>query len=301
MDKIKLYLAELRAPFFTATIVPIILGAAMAWHSGVGFNWWLFLLTLIAGVFLHAGANVANDYYDHKSGNDEVNTEFIRPFTGGSRMIQKRLLTPREVITEALICYAVGSLIGLWLAYQRGLPILWIGIIGVLTSFFYSAPPIKFVHRGVGEVFIGLNFGILMTLGSYYVQVQRLDWAPVIAAIPIALLIMAVLYINGFQDYNADKSVGKRNWVVRLGRERAAMGYVVFIGAIYLSIALGILTKALPAWALASFVTMLVAVKAIRIVRANYNNVQDLAPANAATIQLHLFIGLILAASCLIP
>jgi len=93
-----LWLKELRAPFFTASVIPILLGAAVAWSKGFPFSWGLFILTLLGGVLLHAGANVSNDYYDHKSGTDDINVEFVNPFTGGSRMIQKGLMTPRQVL-----------------------------------------------------------------------------------------------------------------------------------------------------------------------------------------------------------
>jgi len=301
MNKIKHYLQELRAPFFTGAIVPVILGGAIAWHQTSKFDWPLFLLTLIGAVLIQAGANVTNDYYDHKSGDDGANTEFVRPFTGGSRMIQNGLLTPREVFIEGVICYILGAGIGLWLAYERGLPILYIGLIGVATSFFYTAPPFKFVHRGIGEIFIALNFGALTVLGSYYVQAQTFSWIPVIASIPVGLLIMLVLYINEFQDYNADRSVEKNHWVVRLGRERASVWYAIFLAATYLSVIVAVVVSAIPVWALVVLVTLPLAVKAVKIARVNYDSPQKLVGANALTIQLHLAIGLILSGSYLVP
>ncbi len=298
--KIKLYLLEMRPPFFTAAIVPVLLGSALAWHNTSKFSWFLFFLTLLGGVLLHAGVNITNDYYDHKSGTDDINKEFANPFTGGSRMIQNGLLSPREVLIEGLLCYAVGSLIGIYLIYRCGLPILWLGLFGVATSFFYTAPPIKLVHRGIGEIFIGLNFGTFMTLGAYYVQTQKLSWAPVIASLPVALLILLVLYINEFQDYNADKTVGKLHWVARMGRQAASKGYAILLISVYFMVALGVITGDLSKWSLAAFLTIPLAVKAIKIVRKEYDNPAALTPANALTIQLHLFIGLILTVAYLV-
>jgi len=301
MRKISLYFKEMRAPFFTATIIPIFLGSVMGWYHQGMFNWWLFLLTILGGVFLHAGVNITNDYYDHISGTDPNNMEFSSPFTGGSRMIQKGLLTPKEVLIEGLLFYAVGSLTGVYLVFQCGLAILWIGLIGVVTSFFYTAPPFKFVYRGIGEIFIGLNFGPLMTLGAYYVQARNLSWKPVVASIPVALLITAVLYINEFQDYKADISAGKLHWVARIGRANGSVGYGLFLLVTYLSIGVGILSRALPIWSLAAFSTLPIAIKAYRVARTNYDNVAQLTPANAMTIQLHLIIGIILSVVFLIP
>ena len=111
------------------------LGAAIAWRREGAFDLFLFLLALAGGVLLHAGANVANDYFDHKSGNDEANVDFVRPFTGGSRMIQTGRMSPAEVLAEALICYALAVTIGIYLSYKVSWIILLLGLIGVFSGF----------------------------------------------------------------------------------------------------------------------------------------------------------------------
>lgn len=301
MKRIKLYLLETRPQFFTATVIPILLGSVIGWRDAVAFNWSLFILTLTGGLCLHAGVNVTNDYFDHKSGNDGINREFVSPFTGGSRMIQKGLLAPLEVLSEGLICYAIGSAIGIYLVFRTGMPILWIGLVGVATSFFYTAPPVKLAHRGAGEIFVALDFGVLMTLGAYYVQTGRLAWTPLAASLPISILILLVLYINEFQDFTADTAVGKRGWVARLGREKASKLYGLILAAAYLALIFGVASGAVPQWGLAALLTLPIAFRAIKTARANYDSISLLTPANAATIQLHLLVGLMLTASYLVP
>ena len=300
MNKIKLYIEELRAPFFTASIIPVILGTAIAWKINGTINWKYFILALIAGMLMHAGTNVANDYFDHKSGNDEINKEYIRPFTGGSRMIQKNLLTPKEVLSESLVCFALGCLIGLYLVYERGIFILWLGLIGIISGFFYTAPPFKWGNKGIGELVVGLNFGVLMCLGAYYVQTQSVSIIPVVASIPVTLLIALVLYVNEFPDYNADKAVGKNHLVVRLGREKAVIGYIVGIVLVYLSVIIGVITNVIPGIALLTLLTLPMAIKAIKTLRKYFAEPQKLVPANALTIILHLLIGLLLSLSYLV-
>ena len=300
MNKMKLWLEELRAPFFTASIVPVLLGASVAWAETKVIHWGYFLLTLIGGMLLHAGTNIANDYFDHKSKNDEINTEYIRPFTGGSRLIQKGLLTPKEVLTESLICFILGSIIGLYLVYQRGIVILWLGLIGIVSGFFYTAKPFYWAKRGIGELVVGLNFGVLMCLGAYFVQTQSINLVPIAAAIPVSLLIAAVLYINEFPDFKADRDVGKNHLVVRLGRKNAVTGYILLMVFTYFSILLGVLTKVIPIVALFVFVTLPIVVKSIKILKKYYEESEKLAPSCAATIQLHLSIGLILTGSYVI-
>ena len=299
-SKIRVWLAEMRAPFLTGAIVPVVLGTSVAWASTGTFLLDIFLLTLAAGIFIHIGSNVANDYFDHRSGTDDVNVEYVRPFTGGSRMIQKGLMTPREVFLESIVFFFLGGGIGLYLAYARGVEVLIIGIIGVCSGFFYTAPPFRLVNRGIGEIFIGLNFGVLMTLGAYFVQTQVLAWEAVFPSIPIAILITSVLYINEFPDYAADKSVGKLTVVVRLGRKRAAKGYVVLMAALYVSILLPIFLNLTYWYTVLGLATIPVAVLGCKYALAHYEESLQLTPAYASTVTNHLFTGLFLSLSYLL-
>ncbi len=300
MKKLKSYLVAMRVPFFTASIIPVLLGSAIAWVHMGKIYWFYFLLTFVGGVLMHAGANIINDYFDHVSGTDDINTEFARPFTGGSRVIQDGLLSPRQVLAEALILYAIASGIGIYLAAMRGWVILALGVIGVISGFFYCAPPFRFAHRGIGEIFIGLNFGILMTLGAYFVQAQSFAWEPFAASLPVAFLIAAVLYINEFQDATADGAVGKKQVVVRLGKKKAVVGYIMVMLAAYVSIGAAVALKVLTPWALLGMVTLPFAAKAIVSARKNYNDSKALIPANAMTILSHLVTGLMLNVAYLI-
>jgi len=292
--KLKSWIIELRSSFLTATIVSILLGASTAWARNNVFNIQYFLLTLLGGVFLHLGANVANDYFDHKSGNDEVNREFVRPFSGGSRTIQLGLLTPREVLSGALLFFALGTSIGLFLTWVRGPFVLFLGLVGLFSGFFYTAPPFNLASRGIGEIFVGVNFGALMTLGAYYVQTQTLTSETLVASIPVSLLIAAVLYINEFPDYAADKAVGKNTLVVRLGRRLAVYGYALMILGAFASILISVLGGVTPIVTLIALAPLPLAVEATLHARKFYSNSLALVPSNALTIACHLFTSLLL-------
>ena len=295
-NKAKLWIAEMRAPFLTAAIVPIILGTAAAWSITGAFDWFLFVLTLVAGMSIHIGSNVANDYHDHMSGADDINVDFVRPFTGGSRMIQNGLMTPREVLAESIFFYALGSILGIYLALARGWIILLLGLIGLISGYFYTAPPLRLVSRGIGEVFIGLNFGILMTLGAYYVQTQQLPLSIAILALPVALLISGVLYINEFPDYDADKAAGKYTLVVRLGKKRAALGYIALMITVYLSILIPPLFGFTSLYSLVAIASVPLGIVGAKTAISNYESSLGLIPAYASTVMNHLFTGLFLAA-----
>ena len=289
-----LWVVKLRAPFFTADLVPLVLGTTLAWARADAFNFWYFLLALVGAVCINAGTNMTNDYFDHKWGSDEVNTEFANPFTGGSRLIQMGLVKPQEMLWQGIGFFVVASLIGLFLVFTRGRGVLWLGLTGVFCGYFYTAPPFRLVRTGLGELVIGLCLGPLMVLGAYYVQVQSVDWEPVIASLPVGLLIVLVLWINQFQDTPADVAVGKHHLVARIGRRRAARVYGLLLAAVYLSLVGGILFGGVTPFALLGLLTVPLALRAYRVARVHYDQPRELVPANGLTIQIHLLTGLLL-------
>jgi len=290
-----LWVVKLRAPFFTATLVPVLLGTALAWARTGLFDLWHFLLVLVGAICLHAGTNMSNDYFDHLWGSDEVNTEFANPFTGGSRLIQMGLVEPRRILWEAVGFFVAGGLIGLFLAFTRSWSVLWLGAVGVFCGYFYTAPPFRLARTGLGELVVGLCFGPLMALGAYVVQARALDWEPVVAALPVMLLITLVLWINQFQDAPADASVGKNHLVVRMGRRRAATVYGLLLAATYLSLPVGVLWGKVTPFALLGLATAPQALQAYRVARVHYDHPRELVPANATTVRIHLWTGLLVA------
>lgn len=292
--KARSWVIAFRIPFLTASVVPVLLGTAIAWVGTGVIGWGSFVLTLIAAVSLHTGANVINDYFDHVSGNDEANTELVRPFSGGSRVIQSGLLTSLEVLLGGLFLFFLASLIGLYLTWTRGPFILALGAVGLVSGLFYTGRPFNWASRGMGELLVGLNFGVLMTLGAYYVQTGSLSWIPIMAAIPVALLMAAVLWINEFPDYGADRAVGKRTLVVRLGRPRAAVVYSVLMVCAYLILLAEVVAGILPPVALLGLIAFPISLRAIQYAMKHYASSFDLVPANALTVVSHLATGLLL-------
>lgn len=293
-SKLESWIIELRAPFLTATFVSIFLGTVIAWVRNDTFNVGYFLLAMLGGIFLHLGANVSNDYFDHKSGNDEANKEFVRPFSGGSRAIQLGLLSPREVLAGALLFYAAAILIGVYFTWAVGPIILVLGLVGVVSGFFYTAPSLNWAGKGIGEILVGVNFGALMTLGAYYVQTGMLNTEPLAASIPVCLLIAAILYINEFPDYVADKAVGKKTLVVRLGRAKAVYGYAAIVVGSYVFVMLNSVLGITPPQVLFALVPLPLALKAVRHAFRFHSEPHKLALANALNIVFHLLTSLLL-------
>ncbi len=289
---LKLWLRVLRAPFFTATIVPILFGTSFAYHQEHYFDLLRFILVLLGGLLVHAGLNTANDFYDYLSGNDQFTK--ATPVSGGSKVIQEGLVKPRTIFLVSLLCFVAAAAIGLYLNFTlKGNFILLLGIIGVILAYFYAAPPLKIGYRGgIGELVTGIGFGPIMILGAYYAQTQNFTWSALLASTPIGIFIGLVLLINEFPDYEADKKVNKKTLVVLCGYKKSAIIFVVAMTISYLISLILIALRILPLLALMVLITTPLAFSIIkRILR--YTNTEQLLPANLRMIQLHLIYGIL--------
>jgi 1,4-dihydroxy-2-naphthoate octaprenyltransferase len=293
--KALIWLAELRAPFFTASLVPVLLGAAMAYESEAAFDPLLFVLTLAGVVFAHAGTNVVNDYFDFKSGTDMANKNRT-PFNGGSPFLITGLLTPREVYWGAMTFFGLCAAIGLHLAYEVTYWIVPLGVVGIGLGYFYTSPRLNLAALGVGEFAVGLGFGPLVVEGAYMVQTGEFSVAAFLAGLPVAFLIGLVLFINQFPDMEADGSVGKNHWVVRMGLRKASFWYAGLMAATFVTVAALWAVGIYPAWSLLALMPAAIAVKAVRTVLEKYGSFRELVPAQAMTVQVHLTVGLLISA-----
>ena len=293
MTKIFTWLVIMRLPFLTATFVPIFVGAAVAHLAGFDVSWSWLALTVLGGSLLHIGTNTANDYFDHTSGTDEANYNYMVPFSGGSRSIQMGLISARGMLTVAIVSFALSAMVGLPLIQKAGLPVLWLGLIGFISGFFYTAPPFRFASRkGLGELLIGLNFGPLMVAGSALIQTGRLLPEAFLAGIPIGLLVAAIVYVNEFPDHDGDKATGKDTLIVVFGPEKARVGYVLLVAGAFVSIVVMALNGTFPMLTLIALLASYFGVKAIQVLYKYYDD-RLLQPANAGTINMHFITGVL--------
>nr|MBU1328699.1 1,4-dihydroxy-2-naphthoate octaprenyltransferase [Candidatus Omnitrophota bacterium] len=298
--RLAIWIKATRAPFLTATLVPVILGTIIAWSETGRFNIVNFILVVTGISFLHTGTNLMNDYFDHRTGNDPLNKNHT-PFNGGSRVIQDRLVKPKGIFLFSLACFIIGSIIGLWINYALKTNIvLFMGIIGVFLGIFYTAEPLKIGYLGSGELIVGFCFGPLVVLGAYYVQAMRFSWPAFCASIPVGILVGLILYINEFPDYEADEKTGKRTLVVLLGKEKAVRLYHLLIGLTYASILIFAVFRIIPLYTLAVLLTLPMAFKIINVSGRNYGGVRELLPANSLTIALHMLTGILLSGGFLL-
>ncbi len=207
------------------------------------------------------------------------------------------MFSPRHTAQYGAVLLSFGAVIGSWLALASG-PGLWlIGLVGVFIGWAYSAPPLSLVSRGLGELSVALGFGVLIPMGADYVQRGAFSWFPLIAALPYALLVTNLLYINQFPDWRADKAAGKHHWVVRLGVRRARWGYVLIAvtayGLLFGDVATGLLP---PPMLVAAMPAAFSIVAAYQLV-VSAESPEKLGPAIRLTILSCLSHGLLMAAA----
>jgi 1,4-dihydroxy-2-naphthoate octaprenyltransferase len=290
LDRFWLFLRTTRLPFLSATAVPVALGIAIAASDGA-FTWWTALLTLIGAFFAHLGINVSNDIFDTLSGADDANVNPTQ-FSGGSRVAVYGLLTIRQLAVLSTALFAVAGLIGLGLVWITGsLTLLWIGVAGIVVGLAYTAPPLKLVYRGLGEIAVFLGFGPIMLLGAYVVQTGRLAWEPLVASVPIGILVALILYVNEIPDRAGDAAVGKRTLPVRLPPTTVQGGYLVAALAAFAVIIGGVVTGILPWPTLIALAAVPLALRVHDGIRVHYNSPYTLMAVMGQNVNLNLVVG----------
>lgn len=286
-------------PFIALTIVVSMLGAAIV-SRNTQLDLRLWILSAVSLVLIHFGTSSLNDYFDFRSGTDNIN-QTPTPLSGGSRVIQEGMLSPRALLVGGSLFIAVGSSIGIYLAMLKGWLILVLGIIGVFLAVGYVHPKVNLSKRGFGELAVAVAFGPIMLSGVYYVQTQAVDLNVILIGCLMGLLAGCTLWINEIPDYEADKTTGKTNWVVRLGKKKASYVYAAWVFLIYIFTFILIANNIMPKSSLIVLITFIFAIKASRTALRNYNEVEKLLPANALTIALTLTYGILLSVAFLIP
>ena len=288
------WLAATRPAFLAVTLVGCLIGIASAHAGGVAIDPLRAALTVLFALLAHAGGNVVNDYHDALSGADDANRGRLFPFTGGSRFIQNGVHTPRQT---ALLGYGLLAAVvpgGVWLAWQAGPGLLVIGLAGLALGWAYSAPPLKLVCRGFGELVI-VACWLLVVVGADFVQRGAFDLLPVAAGLSYALLVANLLFINQFPDHDGDAASGKRTLVVRLGPQAAKWGYLLIAIAAYAWLIAMVANALLPQKSAAAALTVALSFPAGRDLLEHASDPSELAPAIKRTIVAALAHGGLLA------
>ncbi|NJP37307.1 1,4-dihydroxy-2-naphthoate octaprenyltransferase [Alkalicoccus luteus] len=294
----------LRPLSLTASLVPVLVGAAAAFGLAEMFSWTLFILTLFAALAVQAGTNMINDYLDAER--DADNTGSLRPFTGGSRMIQLGLIQKQDMGFFGIVLTAAAAVAGIGLAVVSGPLLLLLIAYGLLAGFFYTGRQGRFsfinASPGIAEFLIATTYGVAMTAGTFYIQTGFFTAEIWLLSIPVAALVTNVLLINQFPDAESDSRTDKRTLVVRIGRRQAKnVVFGLFTVAVGAVVALPLVTD-VPL----TFYFVLLAVpfliQAVRYIGKYYeSSATDLIPGNAHTAIFHLMTGLLAAITLIMP
>lgn len=223
-----------------ASFAGIFLAACYA-AADVGLHPGWLALTILGVFFVEVAKNASGEIVDFDSGTDLAIREDERSsFSGGKRVLVDGLLTRRQTWLIAGSGFAGAVLVGLLIAGLRDSRVLLFGLPGIALAWYYHGGSLRLAYRGWGEVAVATAYGPLIVLGTYFVQAGYLNGALFHLSFILGLLVAAFLWINEFPDLRADAAAGKNNLVVRLGRERAALCYVVLLGSAYGWLALAV-------------------------------------------------------------
>jgi len=200
----------------SAAIAPVVVASALA---GSDFNWFRAALALKVAVWLQVGVNYANDYSDGVKGTDENRV-------GPTRLVASGLASAKAVKDAAFISFAIASVAGVWLSLLTSPLLILIGVLAIAAAWGYTGGKNPYGYSGLGEISVFVFFGLVATMGTYYVQTENLTVLSFIVAIPMGALACAILEINNIRDRAQDELVGKRTIAVRLGDTKARQLFV---------------------------------------------------------------------------
>ncbi len=289
-----------RAWSLPASTMSVAFGTVLAVTiGGAAFDFPLFLLSFLGMAMLQVGANMLNDVYDYRNGLDTQ----VNPASGA---VVRGWITPRQAMVGTAACIAIGSMIGFYIVSRVGIPILCLGAVGVLSGILYTWGPWPLKYHALGDLAVFLNFGVLGALGAWTVQTGHLSWVPAVWAVPMSLLVIAILHSNNWRDICSDTDGKIRTVASCLGDAGSQIYQRVLLFAPFAIIVLLVLlthvTALSPRMPATFFITLLVLPLAVRLSRTGAGRhdpqkSEAFAAMDGATAQLNLLFGLLCVAA----
>ncbi len=291
---IKVWLRAVRIRFLLASIISVCLGLAINGWQNKTIDVVFAALTLVGVAALHASVDLLNDYWDYKR---QIDTDTNRTkFSGGTGVLPEGLLKPSQVYRAGMLMLVIGSAVGAFFIFERGITIAVILGFAIISIYFYST---RIVDSGLGEVFVAVK-GSMIVLGTYFVQSSHITLEPVVAGIISGVLSSTVLFVNSFPDFDADKKHGRKTLVILLGKQKAASFVWIFPSIIYGIIISSVLAGIFPAITLVTLSTIPLAIRSGRSLKIKYNEVQELVPVMQGFVTYSRITGALFVAAFLI-
>jgi 1,4-dihydroxy-2-naphthoate octaprenyltransferase len=281
------WLIAARPKTLTAAIAPVIAGVGLAAHHGV-VAWLPALAALVGAVLIQIGTNFANDYYDFMRGGDTDER------VGPTRVTQAGILKPAAVRRGMIAVLGAAMLVGVYLVWVAGWPIVVIGLSSVACAVLYTGGPYPLAYHGLGDLFVFVFFGLIAVGGTYYVQ--ALDWPPdaLLAGAGLGALSTAILVANNLRDVGTDAPAGKRTLAVRLGVSGTRVEYVMLLVGAAIVPVIGVVRYGWPATALLSLTAFVLAIAPLRTVMT-YDEPAELIATLGETARVVVVYGVLLA------
>ena len=255
--KFQIWYMAIRPKTLPAAAAPVLVGISLALGDGV-FRFPPALAALLGALLLQIGSNLANDVFDFKKGTD------IAERTGPLRVTQAGLLTPGQVMAGMSVVFILAALLGLYLIYVGGWPILIVGVLAILSAIAYTGGPYPLGYNGLGDIFVFIFFGPVAVVGTYYVQSGYISVISWWASLPMGFLITAILVVNNLRDIDTDRKTGKRTLAVRYGQRFTQLQYLSLIILSYLVPVIMQFSGKVSPWILLSFLSLPLALPLIR-------------------------------------
>ena len=253
------WLLAARPKTLPAAVSPVLVGTAMAWTDG-GFHLLSAIAAALGALLIQIGTNYANDYFDHAKGTDTE--ERLGPL----RVTQAGLVTPGQMKAATAIVFGLAFLVGVYLVYRAGWPVVGIGVTSILFGILYTGGPYPLGYNGLGDIFVLIFFGPVAVGGTYYVQSLAITWPVIVAGVGPGLLSVAILVVNNLRDLDNDKAGGKRTLAVRFGRRFTIAQYLTcLVGATLVPVVLTVWLSSYY-WSLVAVLMLLPAIPALRSV-----------------------------------
>jgi 1,4-dihydroxy-2-naphthoate polyprenyltransferase len=284
LSNLQIWLMASRPRTLPAAASPVIVAIAIAIHDGV-FQPLPALAALLAALLLQVGANLANDVFDYLRGVDTSHR------LGPTRVTQAGLLTPRQVLAGMWLVFGLAGLLGAYLIWVAGWPVLVIGLASILAAVAYSGGPLPFGYYGLGDLVVFLFFGPVAVAGAYFIQAGSVSLEALLASIPMGLLTTAILVVNNLRDIETDHLTGKRTLAVRLGAAGTRREFGLCLALAYLAPLLFALLGAGAWWGLLAWLSIPYALRLRRMVYTQTGKPLNLAL--AASGQLELLYGVL--------
>jgi 1,4-dihydroxy-2-naphthoate octaprenyltransferase len=282
------WIAGARPKTLPAAVAPVLVGTALRHTDNLHVNMINALLALLVSLALQVGVNYANDYSDGIRGTDAVRV-------GPIRLVGSGLASAKAVKNAAMLTFAFAAVVGLILSARTSWWLVAVGALSIIAAWYYTGGKNPYGYMGLGEVSVFLFFGVVATVGSYFVQSQKITWQSLLVSIPVGSLACAILAINNLRDLPKDATVNKRTLAVRLGDRNARISFIALLGLAHLTCLIAIV---ITPWAAA---TLLLLPTTVVISRSIWDGAEgaDLIPLLGKVSRLHLLVSTTLAMALL--